>query len=379
MNRESRTNPMRASGTKGFTLVELLVVIAIIGLLIGMLLPALGKAQDTAKVNQSKANLRNLVSANTSYWADFKDRQPTFVNDGWGSLPPGCQNGCSPQAACNNYQTNYGCNTQMILGFAASGGIWGYWVNGPLCGFSVSTTCAQNACVYVPICFSGADGGFGSFRIPNIKHFSTYLNGKYYDAVFVAPKDTLNLEIWEPFQNLPDEFTYSGTIGFSSYCWSPAAMWNQAVMGGIKPCEQGFQNPNQVPSAYRSPTASQAKYAANKMLMWEHGWFQNPPPSPVNGNFSGGQEGWYFNHGYNSSPVCAFFDGSIRQTGMWEFMDSDSRASGSQDQGCGLWLRDTPFGSAGYYGNQSYDFLVNGSPGILTRGGITGRDIVVIQ
>jgi prepilin-type N-terminal cleavage/methylation domain-containing protein len=375
--KDLRGTPMRSPRARGFTLVELLVVIAIIGLLIGILLPALGKARDTALINQSSANLRNLVAANTSYWADFKDRQPTFTNDGWGSLPPACDDGCTPQAGCNNYANNYGCPTQMILGFSASGGIWGYWVNGPNCGFSVSTTCAQNACVYVPMCFSGADGGFGAFRIPNIKHFSSYMNGKYYEPAYFAPKDILNLEIAEEFFGAPDEFNYNGTIAFSSYCWSPAAMWNQAVMGGVKGCNP-FQSESQVPSAYRSPTASQAKYPSLKTLMGEHGWLQNPPAQLNNPNFTN-NEGWYFNHGYNSSPVFAFFDGSIRQIGMWTAMDADSRASASTGQGCGLWLRDTPLGSAGYYGEQAYDFLVSANPHILTRNGIAGRDIISTQ
>ncbi|MCA9291206.1 MAG: prepilin-type N-terminal cleavage/methylation domain-containing protein, partial [Phycisphaerales bacterium] len=46
--------------SSGFTIIELLVVISIIALLIGILLPAIGRARETAKVTQSESNLRNL-------------------------------------------------------------------------------------------------------------------------------------------------------------------------------------------------------------------------------------------------------------------------------------------------------------------------------
>jgi prepilin-type N-terminal cleavage/methylation domain-containing protein/prepilin-type processing-associated H-X9-DG protein len=51
----------------GFTLVELLVVIAIIGVLVAMLLPAVGAARESARRTQCSNNLRNVGLAMINY------------------------------------------------------------------------------------------------------------------------------------------------------------------------------------------------------------------------------------------------------------------------------------------------------------------------
>ncbi len=388
-----------------FTIIELLVVVSIIGLLLALLLPAIGSARDTAKQTQSQSNLRQLGTAHNTYASEWNDRQYTLAVDsivGYGlTTSPG---GTTALNAIAQYRMQKGKLPPAIplgMGPHSSGEqiLWSF-------NFS-DTENIINAELMAPLVLdpSSPRGGFGWFRIPNAKPMTSYLSGRFYDPIYFAPKDEVVNDNNANVVDAPYDYTATDgqggpegildKVGYSSYSLSPAALFSPAVFSAPTDGAAPYQNPWTLPAGLRAPSMGHSQYSSLKTHMIEHHWLQNRstlcnpnfPPARSGADAGLGSDGttytmcepWYFNHSVDSTPATLFYDGHVEMMGVSAAQRSDGRVT--EQTGTGLWSRATPFGTNGFYIDAGYgtpgsDEFANSSFHILTVDGIKGRDFV---
>jgi type II secretory pathway pseudopilin PulG len=337
----------RARGA-AFTIIELLVVVSIITLLLALLLPAVAKARDSAQVNASRSNLRQMGIAHKLYAADWADRHVTYVRDNLGEHG-GDVDRYSEELYGFGGPFQIDAHPALLAGggYAAGGGYvqWGFFV-GHGAGWA-----------FQPINFPGPPfaapetTGWGWFRFGmQLKPMSGYFNGRYHDPVFYAPKDRVLLGRIEPCFEVPGEFVAPGALegrctgAWSSYSLSTAGLFHPGTFSdlGDGSC---WNAPWAMPAGYTVPSFGQVRYPSLKTHMLEHHWLQNARV-PCNDAFEG------------CEPHA---------------MSADRRHE--RQAGRGLWSRDTPFGADGYFISDGYDFAAT-SFHMLTTDGVLGRDVL---
>ena len=327
---------------RGFTLIELLVVISIIALLIGILLPAIGRARETTKVTRSLTNLKNFGIAHATYAAEWNGRQWTTISDDFtvqtgGTMP-------------NDVSSLVG-TPAVPVGFDSDGN---YWVENRT--FAVAPYWYPGNCV------------LGSWRAFNFKPFNQYVNGKYYDRIFWADKDYTIEEDINDYWADPGEWPGAGVpFYFPTYCMSAAAQVSPDVFGLDSDAGRTEQSPMSLPAGFRSPNLGAATYPDLKTHMLEHYWLQNNPSE----NIPGTTVPWFYNMGAESTPATLFFDGHTAMMGVREAVASSNRV---QAQGDDSLVAEDPDCTATYFEWYAHTGEEISSYHVYTRDGIKGRD-----
>ena len=359
----------------GFTITELLVVVAAVSICTSLMLPTLANSRGDSMLQESMSNLMTLSVAHVMYAADFNGRQVTYTVDdlsAYGDSVDDYHNasGCGNDPWGDPW--NPGCIPPIIAGWGESQNqnvaIFAYWPGWPTYHWSV-----------IPLTFpGGSEGvdGFGNFRLGNSKRLHDYVNGRFYDATFYAPKDTLAMEVVKGAFDNPFEYdTALNPPTWISYVPSPAAMYHPNVMRANS--SGGWLDPWSIDNGFESPGLFQAIFPSLKTQIIEHNWLQNPPAdcNPAGSCILYEVEcaPYKFNQGIDSSPATLFYDGHVRLLPNTEVYAADQqvfKATGGVD---GLWHRGTPFGIDGYCIPNGFDGVPL-SHHILTTSGIYGRD-----
>lgn len=402
----------------GFTIVELLVVISIIALLVGILVPAVQKARDSAKVTQSKSNIHQVAAALANYEADFGRHFSTAPNhlSGGGLEENGGRQGMAIEDAVTELGGDGSVADLNVMGIElgeheVNGMAYVYYIGLFGNGGDESAGIAPYAFSTGLTTSTTGKAGYGVWRYPNAGQVAVYMNGLPLHSAYFAPKDTIPLRALEPCEashgtycptsamaaghsQLTEGIWRSNMLGApSSYCISPAMMYSPSVyqyniMAGQKPTD-----PMDLPRGFTPPSGSQVKYPGQKTWLMEHNWLQNLDNNDcgVNWEFGGwfndadgcweGCEPEHFNASRHSEPVMVFADNSVQTYSISQFAEDSALVKQDMPawhQEEGTWFRN--IGSFGfdenmesYYVNLGTDW-VNWGGHTHTMFGAKGRD-----
>jgi prepilin-type N-terminal cleavage/methylation domain-containing protein/prepilin-type processing-associated H-X9-DG protein len=264
---------------RAFTLIELLVVIAIIALLVGILLPALAKARQSAKQLKCSTQVRNVVQAMQVFANSNRESYPlpSLVDRNGTTVGPAITGTPTAQQLLDREKANNIGNVLSILIF--------------------------NASISPELCVSPAEVS-GQVKIDD----------QYQNANPTQITDATNRAsaLWDPgFCGTPIDPTSDatggnrrngGTISNNSYAsnvffgarrskWSNTFSATEAVFGNRGPCFQGASNPTDT-----------ATYSTQWRLL-SPDTAANPGVNSQTLLIHGGRSTWEGNIGYNDGHV----------------------------------------------------------------------------
>lgn len=341
-----------------------------------------------------------------TYASDHNDRQFTAAPD---NLASGDRTGMDIEDAIDEVSVGGAYPWGVRLGeYEGSGVIYFIsidpWYGGETGG--VAPYCFQSGLTTS----STGKAGYGVWRYPNAMQVAEYMEGMTLHGAYFAPKDTVPLKVIEDCDDLAGSYcpttgmveaVGTGTAAItsnlmaipSSYCISPAMMYNPSVYQYNIAAGQRPTDPMELPRGFKPPSIDQARFPAHKSWLMEHNWLQNLSANECSRRLVGswflngdgcydGCEPSHYNAHPDSEPVTVFADGATMTYSLNDFIIDDELSKENNDpwDTQGLWLRNLgSFGfdngsSLGYFSEANEIVGVRWSGHTHTKFGIRGRD-----
>jgi prepilin-type N-terminal cleavage/methylation domain-containing protein len=213
-------NEFRSTKRLGFTLIELLVVVAIIGVLIGLLLPAIQKVREAANRARCQSQMRQLGLALHHYHMTYEQ------------FPPGARNASFPWGPPRG-PTWFVC----LLPYLEQDAIYQRFDpaalprvgNANFAGNSNSLGASAPTTVVVPLVLCPSDNSGGRTMLQS---YGTYMKGNYLG--FLATGTTAAMCQGPPPTPIARTSSRPTPVSASPRCWMAAAThWSSASTCGV--------------------------------------------------------------------------------------------------------------------------------------------------